>query len=90
MNKAELIEKVSKETKLTKSAVSGTLDAILDSIQKALKKGDAVQLVGFGTWNRRKRKARTGRNPKTGATIKIAARNAVGFSAGKKWKEMLN
>lgn len=90
MNKAELIEKVAAETSASKASVNQTLDAILNQIQKALKKGEPVQLIGFGTWNRRKRKARTGRNPQTGASIKISARNTIGFSAGKKWKQMVN
>lgn len=90
MNKAELIDSVSKNTRYSKAQVLKVLDSILDSIQKSLKKGQTVQLVGFGVWKRKKRKARTGRNPKTGASIKIPAKNIPSFSAGKAFKDMLN
>jgi DNA-binding protein HU-beta len=82
MTKAELIEKVSKDAKVTKVAAGKTIDAIIDGITKALKKGDRVSLVGFGSFSISKRKARTGRNPQTGKPIKIAARKVAKFKAG--------
>ena len=82
MTKAELIEKVAKEAKITKAAAGKSIDAIIDGITKALKKGDRVSLVGFGSFSVSKRKARTGRNPQTGKPIKIAARKVAKFKAG--------
>jgi DNA-binding protein HU-beta len=90
MNKAELISAVADATKLTKTDIGAVLDSILGSIEKSLKKGDNVSLVGFGTWNKKHRAARTGRNPQTGAAIKIAAKNTVTFSAGKALKDSVN
>jgi len=86
MNKAELIEQVAKVTS-TKKEAELALDATLAAIQKALKKGDTVTLVGFGTFGVTKRKARTGRNPQTGAAIKIAAKKVPVFKAGKGLKD---
>ncbi len=82
MTKAELIAKVAKDAKITKVAAGKSLDAVVDGITKALKKGDRVSLVGFGTFSISKRKARTGRNPQTGKPIKIAARKVAKFKAG--------
>ena len=82
MTKAELIEKVSKDAKVTKAAAGKSVDAIIDGITKALKKGDRVSLVGFGSFSVSNRKARTGRNPQTGKPIKIAARKVAKFKAG--------
>jgi len=82
MTKAELIEKVSKDAKVTKAAAGKSVDAIIDGITKALKKGDRVSLVGFGSFSVSNRKARTGRNPQTGKPIKIAARKVARFKAG--------
>ena len=82
MTKAELIDKVSKDAKVTKVAAGKTIDAIIDGITKALKKGDRVSLVGFGSFSVSNRKARTGRNPQTGKPIKIAARKVARFKAG--------
>jgi DNA-binding protein HU-beta len=90
MNKQDLINAIAKSTDLPKSKVNDVIDSLLGNIKDSLKKGKSVQLVGFGTWKKSKRKARTGRNPQTGATIKIAARNTVRFSAGKAFKEILN
>lgn len=81
MNKAELIEAVAKET-CTKAEAANAVNLVFDSIAKALKKGDSVTLVGFGTFVVRKRKARIGRNPQTGKEIKIAAKKVVKFKAG--------
>jgi DNA-binding protein HU-beta len=82
MTKAELIDKVSKDAKVTKVAAGKTIDAIIDGITKALKKGDRVSLVGFGSFSVSKRKARTGRNPQTGKPINIPARKVAKFKAG--------
>ncbi len=87
MTKEELIEKISNEALLSKADAGKALNATIDSIVKALKKGDKVVLVGFGSFSVSKRKARTGRNPQTGATIKIAARKVPKFSAGKPFKD---
>jgi len=89
MNKEELLMEISKKAKSTKKDAGLVLDAMIDTIQKAVKKGDKVTLVGFGTWERRQRAARTGRNPQTGKEIKIAAKKVPAFSAGKKFKELL-
>ena len=90
MNKQDLIDSIAKATELPKSKVNEMLDTFLTNVKTSVKKGNAVQLVGFGTWKKSKRKARTGRNPQTGATIKIAARNTVRFTPGKAFKEVLN
>ncbi|MCK5009738.1 MAG: HU family DNA-binding protein [Deltaproteobacteria bacterium] len=82
MTKAELVAKVAKDAKITKAAAGKSLDAVIEGITKALKKGDRVTLVGFGTFSVSKRKARTGRNPQTGKPIKIAARKVAKFKAG--------
>jgi nucleoid DNA-binding protein len=86
MNKSDLIEEVAKVTCSKKEAVA-VVDTTLAAIQKALKKGDAVTLVGFGTFDVKKRKARTGRNPQTGAVLKIAAKKVPVFKAGKGLKD---
>ncbi len=86
MNKAELIEEVAKVISSKKEAETA-LDATLDAIIKALKKGNSVTLVGFGTFSVSKRKARNGRNPQTGEVIKIAAKKVPVFKAGKRLKD---
>ncbi|HUN56364.1 MAG TPA: HU family DNA-binding protein [Smithella sp.] len=86
MNKTQLIDEVAKVT-CTKKEASSALDAALAAIKKALKKGDAVTLVGFGTFGVKKRKARTGRNPQTGKVLKIAAKKVPVFKAGKSLKD---
>jgi nucleoid DNA-binding protein len=86
MNKAELIDEVAKVT-CTKKEANEAVDATIAAIQKALKKGDEVTLVGFGTFKVSKRKARTGRNPQTGKEIKIAAKKVPVFKAGKGLKD---
>ncbi|PKN36847.1 MAG: DNA-binding protein HU [Deltaproteobacteria bacterium HGW-Deltaproteobacteria-2] len=86
MNKAQLIDEVAKVT-CTKKEAEQALDATFAAIQKALKKGATVTLVGFGTFRVSKRKARTGRNPQTGAAIKIAAKKVPVFKAGKGLKD---
>jgi DNA-binding protein HU-beta len=89
MNKAELIEKVSNDTGLSKADSGRALDAVTESITKALKKGDTVSLIGFGTFSVKKRAARTGRNPATGETIKIKASKTPSFKAGKAFKDAI-
>lgn len=87
MNKSQLVEAVAEQTKLTKTSIEETLNATLDLIKKSVKKGDDVTLVGFGTFTKSKRKARTGRNPQTGKEIKIPAMTVPRFRAGKEFKE---
>ncbi len=89
MTKEELIEKISKAVPLSKADAGRALNSTIDSIVKALKKGEKLTLIGFGTFSVSKRKARTGRNPQTGATIKIAARKVPKFKAGKAFKDLL-
>ncbi len=87
MTKAELVDKAAKEAKISKVAAATALNSFMDGITKALKKKDGkVTLVGFGTFSKVRRKARKGRNPQTGAPIKIKATNVVKFRAGKKLK----
>ena len=87
MNKAEFIASVAEKTDLSKAAAAGAVDAVIEVITKALKKGDTVTLVGFGTFSVRKRAARMGRNPATGEAIKIKASKKVAFRAAKELKE---
>ena len=82
MNKAQLIDAIASEAKLTKADAKKALDAFVSSTQKALKKGDRVALVGFGSFSVSKRNARTGRNPQTGKPITIKAKKVVKFKAG--------
>ncbi|WP_269319389.1 HU family DNA-binding protein [Pseudoxanthomonas suwonensis] len=90
MNKTDLIDAVASDAEVTKAEAARAVDAVIDSITKALKKGEAVTLVGFGTFQVRKRAARTGRNPKTGETIKIKASKNPAFKAGKALKDAVN
>ena len=90
MNKAELIDAVADNADLSKASAGRALDAAIETITKALKKGDTVTLVGFGTFSVRKRGARTGRNPRTGEAIKIKASKVPGFKAGKALKDAIN
>ena len=90
MKKVELVEAVAKETGLTKADSARAVDATFAAITEALKKGDKVPLVGFGTFAVSKRKAREGRNPRTGETVKIAARKAVTIKPGTALKESVN
>lgn len=87
MNKEELVKEIAKKAKVSQKAASDVLAATIDTVQKTVAKGKKVTLVGFGTFESRKRKARTGRNPQTGAAIKIAAKTVPAFSAGKKFKD---
>ena len=90
MNKSELVEAVAKASKLSKSDAQDAVEAVIGSVTKALKKGDTVALVGFGTFSVKKRAARTGRNPRTGETIKIKASKIPSFKAGKGLKDAVN
>jgi DNA-binding protein HU-beta len=87
MTKLELVDKMAKEAKVTKAAAAKALDSFVDGVKKSLKKGEKVTLIGFGTFSVTQRKARKGRNPRTGAEIKIAARKAPKFSAGQALKK---
>ena len=89
MNKEELLTEISKKSKVTKKDAGLVLDAMINTIQNTIKKGDKVTLVGFGTWERRQRAARIGRNPQTGKELKIAAKKVPTWSAGKKFKELV-
>ncbi|MEE8432148.1 MAG: HU family DNA-binding protein [Candidatus Desulfatibia sp.] len=90
MTKAELVERMAKDAKITKVAAAAALGSFTDNVTKALKKKDGkVTLVGFGTFQKTRRKARKGRNPQTGAVIKIKARNVVKFKPGKKLREAI-
>lgn len=89
MNKAELIDAVAKQAQLSKKDATMAVNATLTSIKKATKKSDGVSIVGFGSFNQVKRKARKGRNPQTGETIQIKASKSVRFRPGKAFKEML-
>ena len=90
MNKAELIDAVSGQTCLQKADATKAVDAVFDSIASALKSGDTVSLLGFGTFVVKSRAARSGRNPRTGETIEIAASKVPGFKAGKGLKDAVN
>jgi DNA-binding protein HU-beta len=90
MNKAELIDAVAAEANLSKADAGRAVDAIVDSISSALGKGQQVSVVGFGTFSVKHRAARSGRNPRTGETISIAASNVPGFKAGKALKDAVN
>ncbi|HEA65578.1 hypothetical protein LCGC14_2186690 [marine sediment metagenome] len=90
MTKAELIDGISKDAGVTKVAAAAALNSFMANVTNALKKKDGkVTLVGFGTFSKVRRKARKGRNPQTGAPIKIKAHNVVKFSPGKKLKEAI-
>ena len=90
MNKTDLIDAVASEADVSKAEAARVVDALIDSITRALKKGDTVTLVGFGTFQVRERAARSGRNPKTGETIKIGASKNPVFKAGKALKDAVN
>lgn len=90
MNKTELIEAVVKETELSKAAAARALNAVLDTIVKTVAKKQDVQLIGFGTFKAAKRAARTGKNPRTGEKLKIAAATVPKFSAGASFKAAVN
>jgi DNA-binding protein HU-beta len=86
MNRQELIAKIAKDTGVSKTSASAAVESFIEGVTKALKKGDSITFVGFGTFKTSVRKARTARNPQTGAAIKIPKRRVVRFSAGKALK----
>lgn len=90
MNKAELIDSIADAADMSKAAAGRALEAAIDAVKKAMKKGDVVTLVGFGSFYVGKRAARTGRNPRTGAAIKIKAAKVPKFRAGKGLKDAIN
>ena len=90
MNKAELVEVVAKSAGITKSASEKAVDGAIDAIKGALKRGQSVTLVGFGTFRVSRRQARAGRDPRTGAEIRIQAAKVPKFSAGKALKDALH
>jgi DNA-binding protein HU-beta len=90
VNKSELIDAIADGADISKASAGKALDATLEAITGALKRGDQVALVGFGTFSVKHRPARTGRNPQTGAEIKIAAANNPSFKAGKSLKDAVN
>lgn len=89
MNKAQLIEKIAAEGKWSKAETEKLMNCCFDHIKKAVKKGDDVKIVGFGTFTKAKRKARTGRNPQTGKTIKIPATSYPKFRPGSEFKTLV-
>ncbi len=90
MNKSELIDAIAASADLSKASAGRALDAVVDAVTGALKSGDSVSLVGFGTFSVKERAARSGRNPQTGATIQIAAAKVPSFKAGKALKDACN
>ncbi len=90
MNKSELIEAVAQSADLPKASAARAVDAMVEAVTNALKENDTVSLVGFGTFTVRERAARSGRNPRTGETIKIAASKVPSFKAGKALKDAVN
>ena len=90
MNKSDLIEAMADAADISKAAAGKALDGMVDAIVSALKKGEPVSLVGFGTFSVRERAARSGRNPKTGDAITIEASRVPGFKAGKALKDAVN
>ncbi len=90
MNKSQLIDAMAKDAGVTKSAAKKALESFMDSVEKTLKKGGKVSLIGFGTFSVQSRKAREGRNPATGKTIKIPAKKVVKFKAGSGLSDSVN
>ena len=90
MNKAELVAKLADKTELTKAKGAEVIDALIELIQGAVKAGEKVTLMGFGSWEAKQKAARVGRNPQTGKEIKIKAKRVPKFTAGKEFKELVN
>jgi DNA-binding protein HU-beta len=90
VNKADLVDKIADACEISKAQATTAIDTAMDSITSALRKGDRVALIGFGTFSVSQRKARNGRNPQTGATIKIAARKIAKFTPGAELKSSVN
>ena len=89
-NKSGSIEKIAEDAKVSKAAADKAINSFVDGVKKALKKGEKVTLIGFGTFSVSQRKARNGRNPQTGATIKIAARKVAKFTPGAELRKAVN
>jgi DNA-binding protein HU-beta len=90
MTKTDIVERIAKEVKVTKTAAGKAFAIVVDSVKSALQKGDKVSIVGFGTFSVAARKARKGRNPQTGKEIKIGAKKVPKFTAGKNLKDTVN
>jgi DNA-binding protein HU-beta len=90
VNKGDLIEQIARAAEISKSAAERSIDALVAAVKSSLRKGDTVTLVGFGTFYAGKRAARTGRNPRTGAELKISAARLPKFRAGKALKDAIN
>jgi len=90
MNKADLIDRIAAGSGISKAQSATAIDTVVESVTSALKKGDRVALIGFGTFSVSQRKARNGRNPQTGATIKIAARKVAKFTPGAELRKAVN
>lgn len=90
MNKADLVDRISSASSISKTSAAGAIDALVDGVTAALKKGERVTLVGFGTFSVSQRRARNGRNPQTGSVIKIAARKVAKFTPGVELKKAVN
>ncbi|MCX7878042.1 MAG: HU family DNA-binding protein [Ignavibacteria bacterium] len=90
MNKEQLIDNIASDAKITKVAARAALESFIESVTRSLRKGDKVSLVGFGTFSVSKRNARSGRNPKTGASINIPAKLVARFKAGKALSDAVN
>jgi len=90
VNKSEMIDAIAEGADISKAAAGRALDAMVEAVTETLKKGQTVNLIGFGTFEVRDRKARTGRNPQTGATINIPASKSPAFKAGKALKDAVN
>lgn len=90
MNKSELVDAIAESADISKAAAGRAIDAVVESVTNALKEGDQVTLIGFGTFSVKDRAARTGRNPQTGAEIQIAAAKIPSFKAGKGLKDAVN
>ncbi|HBS27492.1 MAG TPA: DNA-binding protein HU [Gammaproteobacteria bacterium] len=90
MNKSDFVNAIAEETGFSKADATGAVDGLVSVITAALKDGDSIALVGFGTFSVKRREARTGRNPRTGEAIQIKASNIPGFKAGKALKDAVN
>jgi DNA-binding protein HU-beta len=90
MNKQDLIAKIAQDAGLSKSSAAAAVESLLEGVSRALKKGGSVTLVGFGSFKTSVRQARMGRNPQTGAAVKIPRRKVARFTAGKALKDLLN
>ncbi|MFK8283680.1 HU family DNA-binding protein [Capnocytophaga canis] len=90
MNKTELIDVIAADADITKAAAKKALESFFSNVEKALKKGDKVAIVGFGSWSIAKKEAREARNPRTGEMIKVVAKNVVKFKAGSELSDAVN